>query len=302
MKKSDFKLEMDAQVFLRIAQHAKQNYPAAASGSLLGLDQENTARVSNCFAFQRKETMEESAPLKEKADFMEYQYGMLRALSEIRVEANAVGWYESTHYGNFLTEAFIENAYLFQKEVPNSVVVVYNPYMQKLGKCGFQAFRLTDKAMQVREENQTANEDDTFAGLSSDEILEEVEILCRMNVFTETMLLQLGKEGEDFAGLDMKDSTDGQGRTLSLLLDSLDEFSAHQRDLSMFERQSRAMKEKQSKQQRVPKSGDTVSLARQVVEHSRSLTSQQQDYLAKLHLLSGATLDTESIINATQGA
>lgn len=141
MKKSKVTCELDAQVLLRIVKHAKQNFPNSASGSLLGMESntDNYVKVSNCFAYRRKEGEDSEKATKE---FEDYQYNILQALSEVRIDANAVGWYESTHLGNFLNEGFIESQYTFQKAVPNAICLIYDDFQQRVDGCGFRAFRI----------------------------------------------------------------------------------------------------------------------------------------------------------------
>lgn len=46
------------QALLKIIQHCRENYPAPASGQLLGLDMDENLEVTNCFPFP---TMNEGA-------------------------------------------------------------------------------------------------------------------------------------------------------------------------------------------------------------------------------------------------
>lgn len=271
MKKANFSVTVDAQVFLRIAKHAKQTFPASAAGSLLGLDTQREVRVTNCFAYKDKE---------ENADFTDFQYEVLRTLGEVRIDANAVGWYESTHHGNFLNETLIESQYQFQKEVPSAVCIIYDPFQQKIGKCGFAAYRLTEEAMRRKE----TDEEDPFTNFPSEQLLEEVPITIHCSPLIETLLLQWQRPS--FESLDMDQSSPALERNVQLLLESLDEFGMQQRELQMYEKQSRAAKEKQAKSSRIPKSIDTLNLSMQVLEHCRTIDTAARDSLGKLFMVS----------------
>lgn len=290
-KKANMTVVVDAQVFLRIAKHAKQNFPASASGSLLGLDgvraqedsnrpQESGLRVTNCFAFRAKKDEDVQKAVEE--DFTEYQYDVLRTLGEVRVDANAVGWYESTHHGNFLNEGFIESQYTFQKHVASAVVLVYDPFQQKIGKCGFQAYRLTEKAMRQKEKEQ-ASEDSGFDGFPSDQLLEQVPITVYCSPLIETYLLQT--QTLSFESLDMNQMAPALERNVQLLLESLDEFSLQQREMQMYERQTRAQKDKM-KNQRTPKYVDTLNLSKQIQHHCKTIDDYSADSLSKLFMVS----------------
>ncbi|CAD7967528.1 unnamed protein product [Amoebophrya sp. A25] len=292
-------VKIDALVFLRIAKHGKQMYPNSASGSLLGLDADDALRVTNCFAYKSREG--DVVGTKAGEEFLEYQYGMLKAIEEARGDANAVGWYETTHHGNFLSEALIEYQYQFQKEVPSAVVVVYEQSKQKQGKCGFAAYRLTEKAMKQRSMTGSnlagaveGEEEDLFQDFPSSELLEEVPIMVHCSPLAETLLLQYtGVATSAFdsgfsAAFDTSQTFSSMERNLSLLLESLEELSLQQREMNQFERMTRVQKEKHLKNQqhRMPKTLDTLNLTQQIRTHCSSVDTQAQDTFSKLFLLS----------------
>ncbi|CAD7945845.1 unnamed protein product [Amoebophrya sp. A120] len=276
-KSTKLSLKVDAQVFLRIAKHAKQTYPNSASGSLLGLDDGKNVRVTNCFSYKTKQDGEPSD------NFLEYQYGVLKAIEEVRGDANAVGWYESTHHGIFLTEAFIENQYQFQKEVPSAVVLVYDPAKQKVGTCGFKAYRLTDAAMHKKLTMNIDEDTDPFADFPSSDLLEEVPVYVHCSPLVETLMLQM--DAQSTAAFDLDSAGPAMDRNLQLLLESLEELSQQQREMQMYERLTRAQKEKQQKTQRVPKAVDTLNLTKQIQAHCATVDEHAQDTFAKLFLL-----------------
>ena len=362
--------QLDCQVALRIAKHAKQNFPHSAQGSLLGLDMPmdttededddsaTAARleVTNCFGYKRKpeekpdrwnKVREPSAEAEAawQKDFLEFQYNMIEALGKVGEDANAVGWYESTHHGNFLTEAFIEQQYNFQMSAPNSVVVVYDEFQQRVGRCGFKAYRLTQEAMMHREMH--GDSDDIFREFpAQDQLLEDVPITIYTSPMVEAMLLQVqetdlmnassavagsgdynaagdqnagddtgaagrrnagGSKNSAFgvhidgagaghttvgrceAGFDLDNLTPALERNVGLLLDSLDDFGMHQREMQYLERQGKAGKDAhRDRHQRVPKHVDSLNLTKQIQEHCGALDKSCADAFQKLYLVSKA--------------
>lgn len=296
---NDLTVCVDAQVLLRIAKHAKQNYPASASGSLLGIDvdsrDEKELRVTNCFGYRTAKGTDTSALIggalaseqniagTSADDFTEYQYQMLSALAETRADANACGWYESTHHGNFMNEALIENQYAFQKEVPNAVVIVYDPFQLKIGKSGFAAYRLSNEAMKRRKRAEDNDEEEAFDKFPSDKLLERVPITVHCSPLVETMLLQY--QNNNFDCLDTDSIAPALERNVQLLLESLDEFSLQQREMQMYERNTRK-NQKDQRNQRVPKSVDTLNLSKQIQEHCKNIDSYASDSFGKLFMVS----------------
>jgi len=216
--------------------------------------------------------------------FRKYQEDMLEALGEIRQDANAIGWYESTHHGNFLNEAFIENQYMFQKAVPNAIVLVYDPFAQKTGQFGFKAFRLTNEAM----EKKASGGEDEFQQFPSDRLLLEIPIFIHSSPLIDTFLLQYCQEhATGDVALDTDNIASATEKNVQLLLDSVDEFQIQQRELSNYERQTRAAKEKIMKGMRAPKTIDSLNLSQQIQKHCKGLDGYAQESYGKLELMGG---------------
>merc|ERR1711937_1046983 len=87
----------------------------------------------------------------------QYQIEMLRTLREVNVESNTVGWYQTTHLGQFFNEQVIDMQYLYQFQIPRSVLVVYDPLQSAIGKPPFKAFQLTAAFMQKYRESKEIN-------------------------------------------------------------------------------------------------------------------------------------------------
>eukprot|EP00392_Amoebophrya_sp_AT5.2_P010534 g10598.t1 len=296
-------VKIDATVFLRIAKHAKQNFPNAASGSLLGLDEVVAAspsassaradgrqvesshvgvQVTGAFGYKLKGSGEASAD----EAFTEYQLGMLEAIGEVRGDANACGWYESTCSGNFLTEALIENQYQFQKEVPTALVLVYD-----VSKVSFAAFRLTDKAMQQRAtaDDQMPEDADCFAHFPSSELLEEIPIFLHTSPLVDTLVFQSARGDSFETSFDVDRCLPEMEQNLALLQESLEELSAVQRELQMQDRMTKAQKQQPrfgNFNRAAPlKTLDSLNLMQQIQKRCTGLNGVTKDTTKKLVLL-----------------
>merc|ERR1719378_1080811 len=89
---------LDAIVVMKIIKHCRENLPEIVTGHLLGLDEGDQLRITNCFPL----------PNGDDDDDGDYQVEMMRSLREVNVDSNTVGWYQSTFLGSYLTEAMID--------------------------------------------------------------------------------------------------------------------------------------------------------------------------------------------------
>merc|ERR1711998_378674 len=118
-------VEIDGLAVLKIVKHCKENLPQLVTGQLLGLDYDSTLEVTNCFPFpSRTETDAEDYNNDQGA---EYQYDMMRALRDVNVDNNTVGWYHSTYLGSHITEELISTQFNYQENIPKCVCLTFDP-------------------------------------------------------------------------------------------------------------------------------------------------------------------------------
>jgi len=77
-----------------------------------------------------------------------YQLEMMKCLRTVNVDNNIVGWYQSSMLGSFLNQSVVDIQYDYQKDIPSSVVIVYDPYRTSAGRLALKAYRLSDSFMQ----------------------------------------------------------------------------------------------------------------------------------------------------------
>lgn len=152
------------QVIMKIAKHCASAFPSTATGSIVGMDQNNLLEVTNTFPFpsvdgaavdshQNDASLLAAAAPRQKANIA-YQNEMIRHLKEVNVDANNVGWYTSATMGNFVNLGFIENQYHYQKDNTRTVALVYDASKSSQGNLTLRAFRLTTAFMNVYKEGK----------------------------------------------------------------------------------------------------------------------------------------------------
>ncbi len=100
---------------------------------------ESKLEVTDCFPSPQSSNMDEGA------DGEKYQLNMMKQLREVNVDANSVGWYQSTTLGSYIDESFLLTQFTFQENLKRSIVLIYDPIKSSSGALGLQAFRLSPK-------------------------------------------------------------------------------------------------------------------------------------------------------------
>jgi translation initiation factor 3 subunit H len=234
-------VEVSALVVLRIAKHCNENFPDPVTGPLLGLDEGPLLYATDCFGYPQKLDDDDDG------DGSRYQAEMLRALRDVNVDCNIIGWYQTTSMGSFMNEILVETQYLYQNEIPTSVVIIYDPLQTSVGKGAFKAFRLTKEFMQKEKKFRDAKEDNPGAPVASSEIFEEVPLKIVNSVLVDAFLLGQDRRNDaaQFDMLDLENQTFLE-KNLAFLLDSLEYLGSEQQKMQYYER----MAVKQAQQQK----------------------------------------------------
>lgn len=188
-------VQLDGLVLLKIINHSKEAMPDVVSGQLLGLDIGQKLEVTNCFPF----------PLGLSEDASDaYQLEMMKHLRTVNVDNNTVGWYQSAYLGTFFDQGLLEAQYTYQKHIPNSVVVVYDPFQTSKGRLVLKAYRLSDEFMKVYSPSGAASqlegkpkfsyEEFNKLGLDSCDIFQSVPIKVHNSHLVHGFLYELREE------------------------------------------------------------------------------------------------------------
>lgn len=288
------RVEVDALVILQVMKHCRQHVPHPVTGQLLGLDVDDTLQVTHCFGYVQKGGEEHV-----QDDGEQYQIEMLRRLREVNVDSNTVGWYQTTHLGQFFSETVIETQYLYQMQIPRTVLLVYDPLQSAIGKPAFKAFRLTPEFVarhtEARENNQSALND-----FASGDMFVEIPISVHSPVIVEAFLVDwcISDPISTTTQLDTLD-VENQAfveKNVQLLISSLQDLAEEQQKLQMHERQ--AARQNQGDKGRggrdrfqrgygaPPRQLDTMILSQQIQNYCKQINDFAGDSFGKLYLLS----------------
>ncbi|KAG5983503.1 Eukaryotic translation initiation factor 3 subunit H [Claviceps digitariae] len=194
-------VQVEALVIMKIAKHCSSTFPTIATGSIVGMDQNNVLEVTNTFQFptidsataeghQNDTSSIAAAAPRQKANIA-YQNEMIRYLKEVNIDANNVGWYTSATMGNFVNMGFIENQYHYQKENEKAIALVYDTSKSSQGNLALRAFRLTNSFMAVYKEGKFTTDILQKSKLTFRDILAELPINVHNSHLLTTFLHQM---------------------------------------------------------------------------------------------------------------
>jgi translation initiation factor 3 subunit H len=161
---------------MKIIKHCSQTFPTTATGSLVGMDVDNTLEITNSFPFPVVEMPTEShfdnaapnpaAAAPRAKSNAAYQAEMVRMLREVNIDANNAGWYTSANMGNFVNMNVIENQFFYQKELnERTVALVHDVSRSAQGSLSLRAFRLSAKFMEAFKDNKFNSEEYVISAL-----------------------------------------------------------------------------------------------------------------------------------------
>ncbi|TQS36699.1 hypothetical protein Golomagni_02843 [Golovinomyces magnicellulatus] len=198
-------VQVDALVVMKIIKACSSSFPTTATGSIVGMDQNGTLEVTNCFPlpttdvnFADPHSSEHQSPsnlavaaLRTKANIA-YQKEMIRCLREVNVDANNVGWYSSADMGSFINASLIENQYHYQKEAnERTVALIHDLNRSSHGSLCLQAFRLTPAFMNAYKEGKFTTEILQKSKLTYKDIIVELPVVIHNSHLLTTFLHQI---------------------------------------------------------------------------------------------------------------
>lgn len=128
------------------------------------------------------------------ADTDAYQLEMMKALRTVNVDNNTVGWYQSAYLGTFFDQGLLDAQFTYQKHIPNSVVIIYDPFQTTRGRLVLKAYRLTDSFMKLYEKGKFTYEMFTKNGLDSTDIFQEVAVKVHNSHLVHGFLYELREQ------------------------------------------------------------------------------------------------------------
>lgn len=293
------RIEIDALVVLQIMKHCRQHSPSQVGGQLLGLDIGDTLQVTHSFAYVQKDSTDDKI---QEGEGEQYQLDMLRLLRQVNVDSNTVGWYQTTHLGQFFNAMYIESQYYFQRDIPASIFLVYDELQAMVGKPSFKALRLTPQFMKKLPDGLEAGKPASIHEFPSSEMFMEIPISISSPVICEAFLV-------DWALLDPISTTQIDAlniedqafleRNLQLLIESLTQLDEEQKKMQQYERQAANRGQEKGKgrnnyrqQAQQPKQLDTMILSQQIQNYCKQINEFSGDSFGKLFLLSNKPTST----------
>lgn len=290
------RIEIDALVVLQIMKHSRQYTPHPVSGLLLGLDVDDRLQVTHCFGYVQKDP-EDRGDDRVQDDGAQYQMEMLRRLREVNVDSNMVGWYQTTHLGQLFNGKVIETQYLYQVEIPQSILLVYEPLQSAIGKPAFKALRLTQQFLNKHHEAQESNKS-ALNDFPSGSMFMEIPISIQSPVVVEAFLVDWALM--DPASTSQIDALDIENqvfleKNMQLLISALGDLAEEQQKLQLYERQAgrQSAPEKgkgrgryAQQQPNPPRQLDTMILSQQIQNYCKQINEFSSDSFGKLFLLS----------------
>jgi len=285
-------VQIDALVFLQIMKHCTQHTPHPVTGMLLGLDVEDTLQVTHSFGYVQHSPDEGQGHAE---DGIAYQMETLKLLRSVNVDSNTVGWYQTTHLGQFFSSTVIETQYLYQTEIARSVLLVYDSLQSAIGKPAFKALQLTPAFMRTfAESSETGRQ--AMLDFPSKDMFMEIPVSISSSVITEAFLV-------DWALSDPISTTSQVGildvenagylqKNVKLLIDSLQDLAQEQNNLINYERQA-ARKDMPQKggrnprhNQQQPKHLETMMCCQQIQNYCKAINGFAGDAFGKIFLMS----------------
>eukprot|EP01137_Pigoraptor_chileana_P027979 Opistho-2@11338 len=220
---------------MRILKHCRESLPDLVTGQLLGMVVENRLEVTNSFPFPST-TAEDD---ENDNEGVQYQLDMMRLLREVNVDHLSVGWYQSTYLGSFISEELIETQFNYQKNIEESVLLVYDPLRSTQGTLAIKAYRLTQTFMDIYKDADFTPERMKQAGLTYESVLEEIPIQIHNSHLVRGLLYELEDESAKFENFDRLDvpSAAYLEKSLGFLIECVDDLTAEQNRFQFYQRQ-----------------------------------------------------------------
>ncbi|XP_071807374.1 eukaryotic translation initiation factor 3 subunit H-B-like [Asterias amurensis] len=238
------RVQIDGLVVLKIIKHCEEEGGSAGElvqGVLLGLVQDDTLEITNCFPFPKHAD-------EENFDDVLYQMEMMRNLRHVNIDHLHVGWYQSTQYGTFLNKALLDSQFNYQHSIEESVVLIYDPLKTSKSTLSLKAYRLTQSAMESYKDYDFSTEALKKTGLCYENVFEEIPIVIHNSYLVNTLLCELKEisppTGDNFLSLSSGNMLE---KNLELLMDYVDDLA---QETNKYMNYQRAMtKLQQNKQQ-----------------------------------------------------
>ncbi|KAJ2681318.1 hypothetical protein H4R19_007367, partial [Coemansia spiralis] len=210
-------VKVNPLAMLKIAKHARENFPSLVNGQLLGMEINGVLEVTNAFAVP--------SSLGSDEDMTDYQVEMMQCLREVNVDSSSVGWYQSTRLGDFMQTPMLDVQASYQAAMPSSnasVMLIHDTARsEQAGNLSLRAFRLSQTYLDLAKDGRFTTKDLADKGLTYGNILEELPVHVEVSSLARVLLNELqwpaGSEHELLESLQRPSSFNAKQRTKRLV-------------------------------------------------------------------------------------
>ncbi|KAK7995289.1 Eukaryotic translation initiation factor 3 subunit H [Apiospora arundinis] len=191
-------VQVEALVVMKIVKHCANQFPTAATGSIVGMDQNNVLEITNTFPFPTADIAgldgthtNDASALAAAAPAGQGQR-RLPGRDDPSPEGGQRGRQQRcATMGNFLSSSFIENQFHYQKENDKTIALVHDVSRSVQGALNIRAFKLSEKFMAAYKEGKFTTESLQKSKLSFKEILVEFPVNVHNSHLLTSFLHQL---------------------------------------------------------------------------------------------------------------
>lgn len=174
---------------------------------------------------------------------MEYQLVMMRHLRNVNVDHLHVGWYQTSPYGssNHRMET-VDAQYMYQNNIEESVVLLYDPIRTHRGFLSLKAYRLTNLAMKLCKEGEFTPDTLRQNKMSFDKFFEEIPIIISNSNLVKAIMCNLDvdmavDEGKQFLDLGTTSVLEKSLQQQMKCIEEVTKGANHQRQLTVRQQQ-----------------------------------------------------------------
>jgi len=234
---------LDGKVVLKINQHCRNsnNTPTTIFGQLLGLATDGVLQITDCFPLPQRG--------EEDGDANEYSPAMMKCLRDVNVDNNTVGWYQASFLGLHLNNQFlVDTQFEYQKDIKESVVLVYDPLATTHGALAIKAYRLSEIFNKLRTENTFSRESLINNNFSFKDMFEKIPIELTTSNLDKLLLHHFDLDDQlvdQFESLDMN-YDDYMEKNMEGLMSCVFDMQKEQQNIIQWQRNAQALDKKQN--------------------------------------------------------
>lgn len=192
-------VQVDALVLLKILKQCQETGGGAEStqGILTGMVQVQEGangpkriEVTNCFGLPNINNIKGA-----NTDFDEVCTNLitdnLKNFRHLNIDHLIVGWYQSSLFGSFINKNFIEDHFMYQSEIEDSIVLIYDPFKTQHGSLFLKAYRLTPAMMELQKKKDFSPESIKELKLTHENFLEELPVIIKNSHLVNSLLCEI---------------------------------------------------------------------------------------------------------------